>query len=153
MYSVITFVFGSAAKNSIRSASSTSILFPMLTKAENPSLSSAADRSGGSNGAALQCDGHGALACIRGQDAQRPWCGWFTPWQFGPTTRIPHLAAFCLTPPEGGLPRPPIGKASGDHDGRADPSLAELKDGAGDGGHWDDDDGQVAYRTGCRPRT
>ncbi len=39
---VITFVFGSEVKNSIRSASSTSTLFPMLTNAEKPSFSSAA---------------------------------------------------------------------------------------------------------------
>ena len=76
MYRVITFVFGSAAKNSIRSASSTSILFPMLTNAEKPSLSSAAQSMSAAPTVPL-CDAM-AIApfrVIRGQDAQRPWCG------------------------------------------------------------------------------
>jgi hypothetical protein len=76
MYSVITFVFGSEAKNSIRSASSTSTLFPMLTNAEKPSLSSAAQSIRAAPTVPL-CDAM-AIApfrVMRGQDAHRPWCG------------------------------------------------------------------------------
>jgi len=76
MYRVMTLVFGSPAKNSMRSASSTSTRFPMLTKAEKPSLSSEAQSAIAAATVPLcEAMAMAPLRVMRGQQAQRPWYG------------------------------------------------------------------------------